>query len=189
MNSWRTFSCWFSVALRAFTKLSVHPYWVLSCWRSLPESISLIYFVVFPFTDWLCSAWVTDDQGDSGSRPSLVACTSTPQPFCSASTFFVRPKNDLSWGLFHCFSKKLFEALLTPEDIQDECTAECGLQNCVCSQNYCITKKNNSILTSLSSAFTCVSNLILKTLAALLTSSLSLSSCCRLPQTSKLEVI
>ena len=31
--------------------------------------------------------------------------------------------------------------MLTQEDIQDECTAECGLQNCVCSQNYCITKK------------------------------------------------
>ena len=40
--------------------------------------------------------------------------------------------------------------------------AECGSQNCVCSQNYCITQKNNSILTTLSSAFTCVSNLILK---------------------------
>ena len=140
---------------------------------------------MFPLTDWLCSAWVTDDQGDSGSRPSLVACTSTPQPFCSASTFFVRPKNDPSWGGFHCFSRinylkhgwlqNIFKTnALQSVDHKTVCAvkitvlpkkiipAECGSQNCVCSQNYCITQKNNSILTTLSSAFTCVSNLILK---------------------------
>ena len=157
---WRTFSCWFSVALTAFTKLSVHPYWVLSCWRSLPESISLIYFVVFPFTDWLCSAWVTDDQGDSGSRPSLVACTSTPQPFCSASTFFVRPKDDPSWGGFHCFSKINYLKHCWLKKIFKTNALQSVDCKTVCAVKITVLPKKKSILTSLSSAFTCVSNLI-----------------------------